>query len=238
MKKILLCMFIVISLPVVCMAKNKLVLIGDATMAPQSIVNPDVRGWGEMLSNAFTNKVEIVNLAQAGESTHTLVETRLVKILEQCNSGDYVLLQLGQNDLRDEYGGMYYSTAEMTTQLMGVVEKMQKKRLKVILCTPLAQPYYLNGQVVDRMGGYAEVIRRVAQIKKTYLLDLERVSKEWLNTIGSEDASLFFKNVSQDTKRREYLLTENGATEVSRMVAKEIQTQKIPFLKNQLFLTY
>ena len=86
------------------------------------------------------------------------------------------------------------------------------------------------------MGGYAEVIRRVAQIKKTYLLDLERVSKEWLNTIGRENAQLFFKNISQETQRREYLLTENGATEVSRMVAKEIQTQKIPFLKNHLVL--
>ena len=236
MKKILLCMAIALSLPTICMAKKTLVLIGDASMAPHSIANPDVRGCGEMLSNAFTDKVEMVNFAQAGESTHTLVEKRLVKILEQCNSGDYVLLQLGQNDLRDENGGMYYSIAEMTTQLMGVVEKMQKKRLKVILCTPLAQPYYQNGQIVDRMGGYAEVIRRVAQIKKTYLLDLERVSKEWLNTIGRENAQLFFKNISQETQRREYLLTENGATEVSRMVAKEIQTQKIPFLKNHLVL--
>ena len=50
------------------------------------------------------------------------------------------------------------------------------------------------------------------------------------------DLSAFFKNISQETQRREYLLTENGATEVSRMVAKEIQTQKIPFLKNQLVL--
>ena len=49
-------------------------LIGDASLAPHSIANPDVRGWGEKLSALFTDKVEVLNFAQAGESTHTLVD--------------------------------------------------------------------------------------------------------------------------------------------------------------------
>ena len=237
MKKILLTMCIALYLPVMCMAKERLVLIGDASLAPHSIANPDVRGWGEKLSALFTDKVEVLNFAQAGESTHTLVDGRLKKIINQCHSGDFVVLQLGQNDLRDEYGKMYYPAADMATQLADIVAQLQKKRVKVILCTPVVQPYYMEGQVIERMGVYADVIRRVAKAKQTYLIDMEQLTMDWISTIGEQNASLFFKNISADTQRREYLLTEAGATEVSRLFVEEVLEQKIKKLKKHVVLS-
>ena len=236
MKKILLTMCIALCLPMMCMAKERLVLIGDASLAPHSIANPDVRGWGEKLSALFTDKVEVLNFAQAGESTHTLVDGRLKKILDQCRAGDFVVLQLGQNDLRDEYGKMYYPAADMATQLADIVAQLQKKRVKVILCTPVVQPYYMEGQVIERMGVYADVIRRVAKAKETYLIDMEQLTMDWISTIGEQNASLFFKNISADTQRREYLLTEAGATEVSRLFVEEVLEQKIKKLKKHVVL--
>ena len=236
MKKILLTMCIALCLPMMCMAKERLVLIGDASLAPHSIANPDVRGWGEKLAALFTDKVEVLNFAQAGESTHTLVDGRLKKIINQCHSGDFVVLQLGQNDLRDEYGKMYYPAADMATQLADIVAQLQKKRVKVILCTPVVQPYYMEGQVIERMGVYADVIRRVAKAKQTYLIDMERLTMDWISTIGEQNASLFFKNISADTQRREYLLTEAGATEVSRLFVEEVLEQKIKKLKKHVVL--
>lgn len=237
MKKILQTMCIALCLPVMCMAKERLVLIGDASLAPHSIANPDVRGWGEKLSALFTDKVEVLNFAQAGESTHTLVDGRLKKIINQCHSGDFVVLQLGQNDLRDEYGKMYYPAADMATQLADIVAQLQKKRVKVILCTPVVQPYYMDGQVIERMGVYADVIRRVAKAKQTYLIDMEQLTMDWISTIGEQNASLFFKNISADTQRREYLLTEAGATEVSRLFVEEVLEQKIKKLKKHVVLS-
>ena len=237
MKKILLTMCIALCLPVMCMAKERLVLIGDASLAPHSIANPDVRGWGEKLSALFSDKVEVLNFAQAGESTHTLVDGRLKKIINQCHSGDFVVLQLGQNDLRDEYGKMYYPAADMATQLADIVAQLQKKRVKVILCTPVVQPYYMEGQVIERMGVYADVIRRVAKAKQTYLIDMEQLTMDWISTIGEQNASLFFKNISADTQRREYLLTEAGATEVSRLFVEEVLEQKIKKLKKHVVLS-
>ena len=237
MKKILLTMCIALCLPVMCMAKERLVLIGDASLAPHSIANPDVRGWGEKLSALFTDKVEVLNFAQAGESTHTLVDGRLKKIINQCHSGDFVVLQLGQNDLRDEYGKMYYPAADMATQLADIVAQLQKKRVKVILCTPVVQPYYMEGQVIERMGVYADVIRRVAKAKQTYLIDMEQLTMDWISTIGEQNASLFFKHISAATQRREYLLTEAGATEVSRLFVEEVLEQKIKKLKKHVVLS-
>lgn len=237
MKRILLIMCVALCLPLLCMGKERLVLIGDASMAPHSIANPDVRGWGEKLSALFTDKVEVVNFAQAGESTHTLVDVRLKKIIDQCQSGDFVVLQLGQNDLRDDHGNMYYTAEEMARQLANIVAQLQKKRTKVILCTPIVQPYFKDEQIVLRMGVYSDVIRRVAKATETYLIDLEVLTLNWMNRIGEQNASLFFKHVSTDTQRREYMLTEAGATEVSRMFVEDVLAQKIKKLKKQVVLS-
>ena len=115
--------------------------------------------------------------------------------------------------------------------------KSAKKRVKVILCTPVVQPYYMEGQVIERMGVYADVIRRVAKAKQTYLIDMEQLTMDWISTIGEQNASLFFKNISADTQRREYLLTEAGATEVSRLFVEEVLEQKIKKLKKHVVLS-
>lgn len=234
MNRNLLCLLLMLAIPTICMAKERLILIGDACVAPHSIANPDVRGWGEVLPNHLSKNVEVINYAQAGESTRTLVGKRIEKIIEQCNSGDFILIQLGQNDLREEYGNMYYSTSEMTTQLQAIVQILKRENLEVILCTPLSQPFFKDGQLIQRMGGYPEVIRRIAQCEKTYLIDMEKITFEWLSEIGEQNASLFFKNISSDTRRKEYLLTEAGAAEISRMIADQLVKEKVKKLKKDV----
>lgn len=237
MKKLILCMALVAVLPAACLAKKTVVLIGDAGMAQHSIATPDLCGWGETLPYYFTKKVEILNFAQAGESTHILADGRLDLILKQFVVADFAMVQVGQNDLREEHGQMYYSTAEMGEHLLKIVDRLQEEKMKVILCTPLAHPYYLNGQVVNRLGGYPDVIRQVAKLKETYLIDLHELTTEWLNGMSEEDARLFYKYVSNDPQPIEHVLTEAGAKEVSRMVVNELIRQKIPYLHKQVLLT-
>lgn len=234
MKRNLLCILLMLAIPTICMSKERLILIGDACVAPHSIANPDVRGWGEILPKHLSKNVEVINYAQAGESTRTLVGKRIEKIIEQCNTGDFILIQLGQNDLREEYGNMYYSTSEMASQLQAIVQILKRENLEVILCTPLSQPFYKDGKPIRRMGAYPEVIRRVAQCEKTYLIDMEEITFEWLSEIGEQNAFLFFKNISSDTRRKEYLLTEAGATEISRMIADQFVKEKVKKLKKDV----
>jgi hypothetical protein len=95
----------------------------------------------------------------------------------------------------------------------------------------------MEGQVIERMGVYADVIRRVAKAKETYLIDMEQLTKDWISTISEQNASLFFEEISADTQRREYLLTEAGATEVSRLFVEEVLEQKIKKLKKHVVLS-
>jgi lysophospholipase L1-like esterase len=74
-----------------------LVVAGDSTAAPG---DPSHRGWGAVLADYFdASKVNIVNRSRGGRSFRTFVEERLWnQILEHLKPGDFVMIQLGQND--------------------------------------------------------------------------------------------------------------------------------------------
>ena len=101
MKRILLTIVIALSTSFVCFAQQSLILVGDGTMAPHSLATSEVYGWAEVMQQYFTDSIQVVNMATSGESTQTLVNGRLEEILLKVQPGDFVLIQLGQNDLRD-----------------------------------------------------------------------------------------------------------------------------------------
>lgn len=234
MKKIFLCLSVLLSLSLLCEAKTKIYLIGDATLASHSVASLDSYGWGGAFAQCVTSKVDVENHAKAGESTHTLVDKRLAKILASSNPDDIVLLQIGQNDMRMDRSNMYYSTEEMVEKLIKILDFLSKKELKVVLATPLAQPFYRQGELVDRMGSYPESIRRVAKAKNIPLLDLHRATYQWLKEIGEDEAKKYFTHISDSPARIEYNLTEAGSQEVCKIALKELKKSKIRIFNRYL----
>ena len=231
MKKSLVCI-LTMMLPMVLAAKS-LFLIGDATMAPHSLATSDVMGWAEVMPEYF-NDLDVVNTARTGENTRNLLLNNIDQLLEGYEEGDWVLIQLGQNDLRDDQTNMHSSTQEFQDNLIKIVEELHNKGLVTILCTPLAQPFYKGGELLDRMGSYPEMIRRVATAKGVALVDMETISKAWLETIGEDTAKAFYKNISTLSERKEYLLTPAGARKISEMVVNELYQLEIEGLNSHI----
>lgn len=227
MKKIIVCLLIALSSLAVCSAQKSLILIGDGTMAPHSMATSEVYGWAEVMQQYFTDSIQVINMATSGESTQTLVNGRLEEILLKAQSNDFVLIQLGQNDLRDESETMYSSTADMLKYLIAIVAKFQDKDIHVILSTPLAQPFYKAGQLKERMGSYPEAVRRAAQAKNVPLIDMEAITYEWLQSMDEEMAHIYYKNISPESDRKEYLLTKAGAAQISSFVVDQLRELNI-----------
>ena len=79
-------------------------MIGDSTMANKSIIggNPE-RGWGMMLPGFFSEDVQIDNHAVNGRSTKSFIdEGRWDKVLSKIKKGDYVFIQFGHNDSKQD----------------------------------------------------------------------------------------------------------------------------------------
>lgn len=227
MKKILLSIVIALSTSLVCSAQQSLILVGDGTMAPHSMATSEVYGWAEVMHQYFTDSIQVVNMAISGESTQTLINGRLEEILLKAQPNDFVLLQLGQNDLRDEYETMHSTTADMLKYLIAIVAKFQDKEIHVILSTSLAQPFYKAGQLKERMGSYPEAVRRAAQAKNVPLIDMEAITYEWLRSMDEEMARIYYKNISPESDRKEYLLTKAGAEQISSFVVDQLRELNI-----------
>lgn len=78
--------------------------IGDSTMANKKLEggNPE-RGWGQMLSRYFTDGITIDNHAVNGRSSKSFInEGRWETVLSKIQRGDYVFIQFGHNDEKDD----------------------------------------------------------------------------------------------------------------------------------------
>lgn len=84
--------------------KITIFMIGDSTMANKDIGGGKMeRGWGMMLKNFFTEDVIVDNHALNGRSSKSFIsEGHWQKIVEKIKPGDYVFIQFGHNDEKDD----------------------------------------------------------------------------------------------------------------------------------------
>lgn len=78
--------------------------IGDSTMANKRLEgdNPE-RGWGQMLPRYFSSDITIENHAVNGRSSKSFIdEGRWETVLSKIRKGDYVFIQFGHNDEKED----------------------------------------------------------------------------------------------------------------------------------------
>lgn len=104
--KIIFLLGLLIALTAFAPAKRNITIftIGDSTMANKKLEggNPE-RGWGQMLSRYFTDEITIDNHAMNGRSSKSFIdEGRWDNVLSKMQKGDYVFIQFGHNDEKDD----------------------------------------------------------------------------------------------------------------------------------------
>lgn len=84
--------------------KVKIFMIGDSTMANKDIDGGNLeRGWGMMLNNFFDGNVVVDNHAKNGRSSKSFISEGLWKtVRDQIKPGDYVFIQFGHNDEKQD----------------------------------------------------------------------------------------------------------------------------------------
>ena len=70
-------------------------------------------------------------------------------------------------------------------------------------------------------------MRRAAQAKNVPLIDMEAITYEWLRSMDEEMARIYYKNISPESDRKEYLLTKAGAEQISSFVVDQLRELNI-----------
>ncbi len=171
-------------------------MCGDSTMSdkPLSPPHPE-RGGGQLLPMYFDPQVKVVNLAINGRSSKSFRdENRWQPVLERMQPGDYVIIQFGHNDskqdARDRFTGPFGSFKQ---NLERYVREAREKQGAPILATPVARRSFVtDGKTRDTPGDYAVAVRQVAAEQKVPLLDLEKRTRELLEKLGPERSRKLF----------------------------------------------
>jgi lysophospholipase L1-like esterase len=206
--------------------------IGDSTMAnKEARVYPET-GWCQVLPLYVDQSVQVRNHAVNGRSTKSFInEGRWKVVLDSLKPGDYVFIQFGHNDQKDQDSSRYTNpyTGYRKNLVRFVNETRDKGAIPVLLTSIVMRNFNDKGTLIDTHGAYPEVMRCVAKKMQVILIDTQLMTEEMVLRKGVEGSKAMYLHVKPGEydyypqgKEDNTHLSENGAKEVAAAVAREI----------------
>lgn len=243
MKNTILLLVIILIVFTSCQPNEKpftIFTIGDSTMAnKKSEVYPET-GWCQVLPEIFDSLVTIRNHAVNGRSSKSFIdEGRWETVLDSLKPGDYLFIQFGHNDEK-EYDSTRYTTpfGTYSENLKMFVSKSREKGATPILFTSIVRRKFdENGKLTDTHGDYPVATRKVAKELNVPLIDLQKLTADWVDSLGDEPSKAMFLWTEPNEKfpegrKDDTHLSETGARKVAQLAMIESTKQKLEFSKN------
>lgn len=181
-------------------------VVGDSTVADQ-YAEP-YASWGQMLPAMFDDTLLVANHAKSGASLKSfLTDLRFEKVLANMGKGDWLLIQFGHNDQKQEWPQTYVDPewtypAYLKTY---IAEARRRGALPILVTSPERRNFDESGHIKDTLGAYAQAVRKVAQEEGVPLVDLNRASITLYEALGPEIApSAFAMNGEDHTHHDNY----------------------------------
>lgn len=220
-------------------------MIGDSTMANKPEKAIPEYGWGQVLQYFFNDSVLVDNHAVNGRSSKSFIdEGRWSEVISNVHKGDYVIIQFGHNDKKND-------TARYTTpfdtykgNLEKFINETKEKGGIPILCTSIVRRHFKeDGTLKDTHGDYLTAVKQVAKETGVYFIDLESKTKKLVEEMGPEKSKqlyLFFESGVYPLRPKGLQdsthLSQLGAFSVSGLAVEAMIESDIPltkFLVNQ-----
>lgn len=219
-----------------------LFIIGDSTVNNST---KGLQGWGTPIAEFFdTKRINVVNRARGGRSSRTfLTEGLWQQVVDQLQSGDFVLMQFGHNDggaINDDFRarGSIRGTGEETETIFNILTKQQEfvhsfgwymrryiadtkaKGAVPIVLSLVARNIFKDGKVERGSASYGKWARESAAAGEALFIDLNELTARRYEQVGAEE-----------TKKRYFLedhthTTPAGARLNAALVVKGIRDLK------------
>jgi lysophospholipase L1-like esterase len=176
--------------------KPTIFIASDSTVSNygQPAGDPDagsLMGWGQALPLYFTDAVRIDNMAQAGRSSRSFAEEGLLDVvLNRIKPGDYFFIMFAINDSADTLPGTYNarntkpeSTHKAWTRLY-INETRKRGGIPVLVTSQIKCTYDQWGRFMNSVQGYPQADRELGADMGVTVLDLNKLSIDYLTALG------------------------------------------------------
>jgi lysophospholipase L1-like esterase len=199
-------------------------LAGDSTVTDQP--REPGASWGQMLTRFFKPDVAIANHAESGETLKSFITgLRLDKLLSQMKKGDYLFIQFGHNDEKENWPQTYVEASTTYKAYLKVfIAEARRRGATPVLVSPVQRRNFeANGKIRNSHGDYPEAVRQVAKEENVPFIDLTAMSVAFYEALGPEQAPLAFSNGGRDpTHHNNY-----GAYEIAKCIIQGIKDNKL-----------
>jgi lysophospholipase L1-like esterase len=203
-------------------------LAGDSTVTDQP--HEPTTSWGQMLPRFFKPGIAIANHAESGETLKSFVTgLRLDKILSELKKGDYLFIQFGHNDQKQNWPQTYSEAFTTYKQyLRTFIAEARLRGATPVLVTPMhRRTFDPNGKIRNSLGDYPDAVRQLAREENVALIDLNTMSAAFYEALGPEKSPVAFgANGSDATHHSAY-----GAYELARCVVNGIRAAHLDLAK-------
>ena len=208
--------------------------IGDSTMAdkPNPDENPE-RGWCQLLPTLLNDKATVKNHAVNGRSTRSFItEGRWDSVQKQLKKGDYVFIQFGHNDQKENSPKRYTNphTAYRNNLIKFVKEARAKEAIPVLFTSIVRRNFNTDSTLIDTHGVYPLEARLVAQEQDVPLIDLQYLTEKLEESYGVEASKKLHLHYAPNEisyypegKEDDTHLSVLGATEVAKLAVNELR---------------
>jgi lysophospholipase L1-like esterase len=169
-------------------------LAGDSTVTDQPSGQQPYTGWGQVLPRYLAaGAAAVSNYARSGRSSKSFIdEDRLTRLWKRIRPGDYLLLQFGHNDEKDNDGG----TKPFTTfqQYLSVyIDGALARGAQPVLISPMHRRFFdEEGRIRNTHGDYIAAMEQLAQGKRVPYINLAARSKRLFEQLGEEATKRIF----------------------------------------------
>lgn len=176
-------------------------MIGDSTMANKDLRkgNPE-RGWGMMLPGFLSDDITVDNHAVNGRSTKSFIdEGRWDTVVEKLQPGDYVVIEFGHNDSKEDAARHTDPGTTYDANLTRFVKEARARGAQPVIFNSIPRRNFVGDSLVDTHGEYLTAARRVAEQQGIPLVDLNRPVAKFISDLGPEESKKYFMHVAPGT---------------------------------------
>lgn len=204
-------------------------LAGNSTVVNQEY--EPWASWGQMISRFLDAKIAVANHAESGLALSSFLSSkRLDKILSIAKPGDYLFIEFGHNDQKEkgEKAGAYNGYTERMRHFVKAFRAIGGT--PVILTSTARRAFDTNGELQYTLNDYPDAARKVAEELQVPLIDLNKMTHTFYETLGVEGSKQALVHYPMNTFPNQYReLADNthfntyGAYQIAKMVLQGIQ---------------
>ena len=202
-------------------------IAGDSTVTDQSADYPyspgtSYSGWGQMLTAYLKEGIAVSNHSHSGLTTESFRKEGHYAVIDQYSKPrDFLFYQFGHNDQKLED---LKARGGYQTNLVRYISECREKGAYPVLVTPVARNSWKgnSGGYNDLLEEYAVACQEIGEVTETPVLDLHRLSRDFVLEKGLEGVKGYFypNDFTHNNDYGAYKMAGFVADEIRRVCAK------------------